>query len=111
MPQYLVAIYHPDDYDPSIETEATIERIHALNCELIAAGARKFACCLSPDGKVLVTDVHRDLRSTWAVSGYLKPLIWTRHWRGDARPSSPAARRSRCTRASFPPGSEAWTRR
>jgi hypothetical protein len=67
MPQYLVAIYHPDDYDPSAETEATIEKIHALNRELIAAGARKFACGLSPagnakslraqpDGTVLVTD-------------------------------------------------------
>ena len=44
-----------------------IEAIHALNRELIAAGARKFACGLSPagnakslraqpDGKVLVTD-------------------------------------------------------
>ena len=67
MPQYLVSVYHPDNYDPSVETEATIEAIHALNRELIAAGARKFACGLSPassakslrvqpDGKVLVTD-------------------------------------------------------
>jgi hypothetical protein len=67
MPQYIVAVYHPDDYDPSVETEATIEAIHALNREMIAAGARKFACGLSPvgkakslraqpDGKVLVTD-------------------------------------------------------
>jgi hypothetical protein len=67
MPQYLVAVYHPDDYDPSVETEATIEKIHALNREMIAAGARKFACGISPassakslraqpDGTVLVTD-------------------------------------------------------
>lgn len=67
MPQYLVAIYHPDDYDPSLESEATIEAIHAVNRELIAASARKFACGLAPvgsaksvrvqsDGKVLVTD-------------------------------------------------------
>src|SRR5499427_1759132 len=67
MPQYLVAIYHPDDFDPSVETEATIEEIHALNREMIAAGARKFACGLSPagsarslraqpDGKIVVTD-------------------------------------------------------
>src|SRR5262249_10879400 len=26
MAQYLVAIYHPDDYDPSVETEATTRR-------------------------------------------------------------------------------------
>jgi hypothetical protein len=67
MPHYLVAIYRPDDYDPSLETEAMIEEIHALNREMIAAGARKFACGLSPagsakslqtqpNGKVLVTD-------------------------------------------------------
>jgi len=67
MTQYLVAIYHPDDYDPSVETEAMMEEIHALNREMIAAGVRKFACGLSPagnarslrkqpDGKVLVTD-------------------------------------------------------
>jgi hypothetical protein len=67
MPQYLVAVYHPDDYDPSVETEATMQEIHALNREMIAGGARKFACGLSPagkakslraqpDGKMLVTD-------------------------------------------------------
>jgi hypothetical protein len=31
MPQYLVAIYHPDDYNPSVEGEAMMEEIHALN--------------------------------------------------------------------------------
>src|SRR5690242_7705919 len=43
MPQYLVANYLPDNFDPSTVTEAMIEEIHALNRELIAAGARKFA--------------------------------------------------------------------
>jgi hypothetical protein len=67
MPQYLVAIYRSDDYDPSVETEAMMEEIHALNREMIAVGARKFACGLSPagnakslraqpDGMVRVTD-------------------------------------------------------
>ncbi len=67
MPQYLVANYLPDDFDPSTVTEAMIEEIHAVNRELIAAGVRKFACGISPaanaktvrkqsDGKVLVTD-------------------------------------------------------
>src|SRR4051794_41812261 len=67
MPQYMVAVYHPDGYDPSAETEATIEAIHALNRDMMAAGARKLACGLSPagearslrpqpDGSVLVTD-------------------------------------------------------
>jgi hypothetical protein len=67
VPQYLVAVYHPDNFDPSSVTEEMIEEIHSLNRDLIAAGARKFACGISPpanarslrvqpDGKVLVTD-------------------------------------------------------
>jgi hypothetical protein len=60
MPQYLVAVYHPDDYDPSVETEATIEKIHALNRELIAAGARKFACGISPAGNAKSLRVQPD---------------------------------------------------
>ncbi len=65
MPQYLVATYLPDNYDPSGGPEETIEAIHALNRELIAAGVRKFACGLSPkattlraqpNGEVVVTD-------------------------------------------------------
>jgi hypothetical protein len=63
----MVAVYLPDDYDPSVETEASIEAIHALNRELVAAGVRKFACGIAPagdaktlrrqpDGSVLVTD-------------------------------------------------------
>ena len=67
MPQYLIAGYQPDDFDPSTVTEEMIEQIHALNREMIAAGARKFACGITPagsakslrvqpDGKVLVTD-------------------------------------------------------
>jgi hypothetical protein len=67
MPQYLVASYLPDDFDPSTVTEAMVEQIHAVNRELIAAGVRKFACGMSPaanakmvrrqsNGTVLVTD-------------------------------------------------------
>ncbi|MGH9699899.1 MAG: YciI family protein [Candidatus Acidiferrales bacterium] len=67
MPQYLVASYFPDDFDPSVVTAAMMEEIHALNREMIAAGIRKFACGISPaakaktvrkqsDGRVLVTD-------------------------------------------------------
>jgi hypothetical protein len=40
MPQYLVANYVPDDFDPSVVTEAMIAEIHALNREVIAAGVR-----------------------------------------------------------------------
>ena len=67
MPQYLVAIYHPDDYDPSVETEGMIDEIHALNREMVAADARVFVAGLSPasnarslrpqpNGKLLATD-------------------------------------------------------
>jgi hypothetical protein len=67
MTQYLVAIHHPDDYDPSAETEAMSRDISALNKEMVAAGVRIFVGGLSaasrakslraqPDGKVLITD-------------------------------------------------------
>ena len=41
MPQYLVAGYLPDDFDPSQADEAMGRAIHALNKEMIAAGVRK----------------------------------------------------------------------
>jgi len=64
MPQYLVSGYLPDNFDPSTQDEATIEQIHALNREMIAAGVRKFAgglgatrtLRLQPNGDVLLTD-------------------------------------------------------
>jgi hypothetical protein len=64
MPQYLVAGYLPDDFDPSQADEATGRDIHALNKEMIAAGVRKFACGLrsakslraQTDGGILITD-------------------------------------------------------
>ena len=67
MTQYLVAIYHPDDYDPSTEDEAMSRDIDALNDEMKAARVRIFVGGLSPArsarslraqsaGKVLVTD-------------------------------------------------------
>jgi hypothetical protein len=67
MPQYLVAIHHPDNYDPSAEGEAMARDISSLNKEMIAAGVRSFAGGLSParkakslraqpNGEVLLTD-------------------------------------------------------
>jgi hypothetical protein len=67
MPQYLVAIYLPDDFDPSVKNEAMERDIGALNEEVDAKGVRIFAgglhpasCAKSlraqPDGKVLITD-------------------------------------------------------
>ena len=48
MPQYLVAIYHPDDYDPSVEDDSMRQEISALNIEMKAAGIRVFVGGLEP---------------------------------------------------------------
>ena len=105
MPQYLVAIYRPDDYDPSVEGETMIEEIHALNREMIAAGARKFACGLSPtnsarslrrqpDGKVLATDgpyteTKEHIGGFWILeaANLDKALVWARKAAGACRAS------------------------
>ncbi len=39
MPQYLVAVHHPDNYDPSTEDEAMVREIDVLNEEMEVAGA------------------------------------------------------------------------
>jgi hypothetical protein len=66
--QFLVAIHHPDDYDPAIAEDAAMERaIDVLNEEMIAVGARLFAGGLrpaksakslraQPNGRVVITD-------------------------------------------------------
>jgi hypothetical protein len=68
MTQYLVAIYHPRNYDPAVsEDEAMGREIDALNDEMNAAGVRVFvgglqpesrarSLRLQPSGKVLITD-------------------------------------------------------
>ncbi len=67
MTQYLVAIHHPDNYDPSTEGEAMSRDIDTLNEEMMAAGVRVFVGGLlpvssakslraQPGGKVLITD-------------------------------------------------------
>jgi hypothetical protein len=67
MTRYLVAIHHPDDYDPSVaEDEAMSRDIDALNDEMKAAGIRIFVGGLhpassatslraQPDAEVLIT--------------------------------------------------------
>jgi hypothetical protein len=64
MPQYLIAGYLPENYDPSVVTEETIEAIHALNREMIAAGVRKFAGGLSPKATTLRTQSNGDVLIT-----------------------------------------------
>jgi len=65
--EYLIALYRPDNYDPSAETEAMHREIDVLNDEMVAAGVRIFVGGLSsassarslrtqPNGNLLVTD-------------------------------------------------------
>ena len=68
MTQYLVAIHHPDDYDPfAAEDDAMARDIDVLNDEMVAAGVRIFVGGLQPasrarslrarpGGDVLITD-------------------------------------------------------
>ena len=51
MPQYLVAIQHPENYELPADAEAMIRDISALNREMISAGVRDFAGGLQPAGK------------------------------------------------------------
>jgi hypothetical protein len=79
--KYLVAIHHPDDYDPSVAEDETMSRdIDALNDEMKAAGVRIFVGGLQPtssakslrrqpDGKVLITDGPY-LETTEHVAGF-----------------------------------------
>jgi hypothetical protein len=67
MARYLVAIHHPDNYDPSLEDEAMERDIDVLNEEMVARGARLFVGGLRSasdakslrvrgDGRVIITD-------------------------------------------------------
>lgn len=67
MPQFMVAVQLPDDFDPSRVDKAMERDIDRLNEEITAAGIGVFVGGLSPasmakslrpqpDGKVLVTD-------------------------------------------------------
>ncbi len=67
MSQFLVAIHHPDNFDPSTESAATVRAIDALNEEMAAAHVVVFVGGLNSvreakslragrDGKVFTTD-------------------------------------------------------
>jgi hypothetical protein len=96
MPQYLVAIHHADDYDPSVEDEAMSRDIDVLNEEMIAAGVRIFVGGLQlansakslraePNGGVLITDgpyleTKEHVGGFWVldVAGLDEALAWGR---------------------------------
>ena len=108
MPQYLVAGYIPDNFDPSQADEATGREIHALNKEMIAAGVRRFACGLGSakslraqtDDGVLVTDgPYLETKEHIGGFGSWNALTWTRRWHGRAKASPPLGGRSRCEKS------------
>ena len=96
MPQYMVASYLPVDFDPSTVPVDAVEAIHALNREMIASGARKFACGIAPpadaktlrsqpDGTVVVTDgpyveTKEHMGGFWIVEAadINEALVWAR---------------------------------
>jgi len=96
MPRYLVAIHHPNDYDSSLEGEAMMRDIDALNEEMESAGVRVFVGGLTPvreakslrarpDGKVLTTDgpyleTKEHIGGFWVleVAGLDEALTWGR---------------------------------
>ncbi|MEO8275010.1 MAG: YciI family protein [Thermoanaerobaculia bacterium] len=96
MPQFLIANYLPDNFDPSTVTETMIEEIHALNREMISSGARKFACGIAPpsqaktvrkqaNGAVLVTDgpyteTKEHMGGFWILeaANMEEALVWAR---------------------------------
>jgi hypothetical protein len=97
MPQYLVAIHHPDDYDPvTAEDEAMSRDIDVLNEEMVAAGVRVFVGGLRaastaksvrarPGGELLVTDgpyleTKEHIGGFWVLeaTGLDEALAWGR---------------------------------
>jgi hypothetical protein len=79
--RYLVAIHHPDDYEPVVKEDEAMDRaIDALNEEMVATGVRVFVGGLrpvssakslraQPDGQVLTT-VGPYLQTTEHVGGF-----------------------------------------
>ena len=96
MSQFLVAIHHPDSFQSSDESEATVRAIDALNEEMAAAGVVVFLGGLNPvrqakslraqpDGKVITTDgpyleTKEHIGGFWVleVAGMDEALAWGR---------------------------------
>ena len=80
MPRFLIAIHHPENYDPSAESESMTQDIDALNDEMVAAGVRSFVGGLHParsatslvpqeNGEVIAS-VGPYLKTTGHVGGF-----------------------------------------
>jgi hypothetical protein len=74
MPQYLVAIHHPDGYDGSLEGEAMVRDIDVLNEEMDAAGARFFAGGLSAASSANMAAPPRARAEQFPITSLHRPL-------------------------------------
>lgn len=72
MPNYLVTIYNPDDYDPSKEDETMSRAIDALNDEMVAAGVRVFVGGLHHAGTAKSVRARPDGTIEASDGSYLK---------------------------------------
>ncbi|MDM9628966.1 YciI family protein [Rhizobium sp. S152] len=73
MTQYLVAIHHPDDYDPAVSEDAAMgQDIDALNDEMKAAGIRVFVGGLQPPQRAVALVVQADGDVRASDGPYLK---------------------------------------
>ena len=73
MTEYLVAIHHPDDYDPAVaEDEAMSRGIDALNDEMVAAGVRVFVGGLHPARNAMSLRAQPDGQVLTAGGPYLQ---------------------------------------
>lgn len=73
MTQYLIAIHHPDDYDPAIaEDEVMARTIDALNDEMVAAGIRIFVGGLQPASSATSLQPQPDGTVATSEGPYLK---------------------------------------
>lgn len=71
--QYLVAIHHPDNYDPAASEDAAMDRaIDELNDEMVAAGVRVFVGGLHPAGSAKSLRAQPDGRVSITDGPYLK---------------------------------------
>jgi hypothetical protein len=72
MPQFLLTIQLPDDYDPSVQDESMLRDMQVLGEELEAAGVVRFACGLLPASRAKSLRVHPDGQVTVTDGPYME---------------------------------------
>ncbi|WP_295998239.1 YciI family protein [Rugamonas sp.] len=73
MTQYLIAIHHPDDYDPAVQEDDAMGRdIDVLNDEMVSAGVRVFVGGLRPAGSAMSLRAQPDGEVRATAGPYLQ---------------------------------------